>query len=76
MYRTGRDSLALRSADLGVTCVCCNGCAPLKGSNGEQGPDGNKSAKAFFTLTSAFAKATADRPSLSRSTHPSRERGL
>ena len=38
---------------------------PPKGSNGEQGPDGANSAKAFFTLTSAFAlRATADRPSL------------
>ena len=76
LHRSGGDSLALRAAALGVSCVCCNGCGPPKGSNGEQGPDGAKSAKAFFTLTSAFAKAsavalramadkTADRPSLS-----------
>jgi len=56
-----------------------------KGSNGEQGPDGDKSAKAFFTLTSAFAKAsavalramadkTADRPSLSHLATSSRPR--
>jgi len=30
-----------------VSCACCNGCAPPKGSNGEQGPDGDKAAKPF-----------------------------
>ena len=42
MNRSGGDSVGLRSADLGVSCACCNGCAPPKGSNGEQGPDGNE----------------------------------
>ena len=31
---------------------------PQKGSNGEQGPDGDNSAKAFFTLTLFLSRST------------------